>query len=72
MKMKTIKDNAEKIFKYLRSKNLKDITLRNLINDCQVQNNDEFYSGLDMLAKEDKILILITPADTYVLPVNEA
>lgn len=57
-----------KIVKCLISKSLKDITLRNLINECQVNNDLEFYTGLDWLAKENKILLLITPADTFVLP----
>lgn len=67
-----IKDNAIGIVRYLRSKNLKDITLRNLINECQVSGDQEFYSGLKLLASENKIMLLITPADTYVLPLVDA
>jgi hypothetical protein len=67
----SIKDNANGIVRCLRSKNLKDITLRNLISECQVSDDREFYSRLKLLASENKIMFLVTPADTYVLPLVE-
>lgn len=64
------KDTAQRIVKYIKTENLKDITLRKLINDSPFTIDDSFYSGLDWLAREDKIVFLITPVETYVLPVN--
>lgn len=71
--MKTsTKNNAMKIVRCLKSKSLKDITVRNLISECQVINDHEFYTGLDWLVKENKILLLTTSAETFVLPlINE-
>lgn len=67
--MKTsIQDTAMKIVRCFGSKSLRDITVKKLIIETQINNDLEFYNGLDWLAKENKILLLITPDDTYVLP----
>jgi hypothetical protein len=62
-----IRDIAGRISSRLRSRELKDTTLNNLLAEYQ-NGNDDFYLALDLLAKENKILFLVTPGETYVLP----
>jgi hypothetical protein len=64
-----IRDIAGRIRSRIRSKELKDTTLNNLLAEYR-NGNDEFYLALDMLAKENKIFFLVTPGETYVLPVG--
>lgn len=63
-----IKTIAGKISKILHSENLKETTLKNLNSECQPTGED-FYLALDLLAKENKIFFLVTPKETYVLPI---
>jgi hypothetical protein len=63
----SIDNNAKQIIRFLKNKGLEEITLKNLINDAKV-NSDEFFSELDRLISQKKIILLITPAETYVLP----
>lgn len=60
---------ARKIRERLVEEKLKDTTLNNLIKECQLKS-DEFFSALDWLAKNNKIFFLVTPKETYVLPVG--
>lgn len=60
---------AGRIRNTVRSKKLKDTTLNNLLAEYR-PDNDDFYLALDLLAKENKIFFLVTPKETYILPVG--
>jgi hypothetical protein len=64
-----ISEVARRIKDLLHAKKLDEMTLNNLIAECH-PGNDEFYLGLDWLARENEILFLVTPRETYVLPVG--
>ena len=68
---KSIANTTKRIVKFIRSANLKEVSLRNLVINSHFNMDDSFYSGLELLLKEDKIFFLITPVETYVLPVNK-
>jgi len=72
MNQLSVKDIAVKIRKSFHTKSLKDITLRNLISDCKFKNDDDIYLGLDWLASNNKIFFLVTPVETYVLPLGKS
>jgi len=64
-----IREIAGKIREMLNRQKLQDTTLNNLIEECHPRN-DDFYLALDWLSRENKIFFLVTPEDTYVLPVG--
>ena len=64
-----INDLAGRIRNIVRSKALKDTTLNNLLVKYRPENY-EFYLALDMLAKQNEIFLLVTPGETYVIPVG--
>jgi hypothetical protein len=63
-----IRDIAGRIRNKIRSKELKDTTLNNLLTEYKSEN-DDFYLALDLLARENEIFFLVTPGETYVIPV---
>jgi hypothetical protein len=63
-----ISDIAGRIRRIVRSKALKDTTLNNLLAEYR-PDNDNFYLALDQLARENEIFFLVTPGETYVIPV---
>ena len=66
-----IREIAGGIKNMLSTKKLGEMTLNNLIEECN-PGNDDFYLGLDLLARENEIFFLVTPEDTYVLPVGRS
>jgi hypothetical protein len=64
-----IRDIAGRIRNQIRSKELKDTTLNNLLTEYKSEN-DDFYLALDLLARENEIFFLVTPGETYVIPVT--
>jgi hypothetical protein len=64
-----VREIAGTIKDILRTKELKEATLNNLIAENHPRD-DDFYLALDWLARENEILFLVTPKDTYVLPVG--
>ena len=65
-----IREVAGRIRHMLRTKELGEMKLTNLIEEYHPVN-DDFYLGLDWLARENEIIFLVTPKDTYVLPVGK-
>jgi hypothetical protein len=64
-----ISDIAGKIRSTIRSQALKDDTLNNLLAEYR-SGADTFYLALDLLIRKNEIFFLVTPGDTYVVPVG--
>ena len=64
-----IREVAQRIKNILDTKKLDEMTLNNLIEEYHT-GNDDFYLGLDLLARENELLFLVTPKETYVLPIG--
>ena len=60
---------AESIRNTVHYKKLKDTTLNYLLEEY-LPVSDDFYKALDLLVQENKIFFLVTPGETYVLPVG--
>ncbi len=64
-----ILDIASRIRNMIRSNALKDTTLSNLLAQYHY-DSDDVYMALDQLIRENEIFFLVTPGDTYVIPVG--
>jgi hypothetical protein len=64
-----IKAFAGNIREKLHSVKLKETSLNNLSRECHLRGED-FYMALEWLVRENKIFFLVTPIETYVLPLG--
>ncbi len=64
-----ISDIAGRIKRIIRKQALKDDTLNNLLAEYRTAD-DNFYFALDLLLRTNEIFFLVTPEETYVLPVG--
>jgi hypothetical protein len=70
MKTASVYQTAKNMVRYIKSGDLNETTLRNLIIHSDLEINEAFYSGLKWLINQNKIVFLITPVETYVLPLE--